>query len=370
MDKSNAGVVLIMHTYSKLSFLQSQKIFFYITICNLVFLFFFFLKVDIVFAYAAGRATPFAPKNYKGQMIDENYDYSLELIFITPRNFVLHEEITLPNGKVNKESRTGVWHKILDGTIVQLTDNQGYYKLLNVGAKGNFYIGCQLPSGIQRTVTLLSQDCEQEISFSLAGILCLSEEKAWLQDTKGDLIYPLEYSKVKDFYKNNPTLQEMLHVVKLEVSLLTKKSSQYALQIKKIESRAIIQRHVVQANTVHFLELMTGYRWVLVKSGEEKLKLRYIFEFDDAKTLNGAGLNVFSAFDNVSGLYTTDNDNIKFTFQRLMLNNVETKYIIQKLEKVVSIRMYGVVLELWDDINCLLTLEKNTKYQKIKKKPF
>lgn len=182
----------------------------------LVFLSLFFGKAILI----SEAATPLqisAPKNYLGGMNESGYKYSVSLHLLTQQGFALHEELTLPNGKINMETKTGLWHQVLDGFTIQLTNNYDYYKLLNVGAIDNLYISCQLPSGQQRTVVLRMQPPNMPLSLTMAGILHFSENKAWLLDMGSGLTYQLKGQCLKDFRQNNLSPQKRQYEVSVEI---------------------------------------------------------------------------------------------------------------------------------------------------------
>lgn len=339
-----------------------------ILITLLAFQYVTFLNVTTAFSQPVGLLPVLAPTSYAGEITDGKYKYSFNLIFITLRSFILHEEMTLVNGKKNRESRIGIWHQICDGSIVQLTNNQGYYKLLNVGASNNLYIGCSLPTGIQRTVTLQPQGAAPERSFTLTGIVYFFDEKMWLRDTNSDSFFLLKGEKITEFYQKNFTSQEIQHIVSVEVTTSTKDASQHTLVVKKINSINTPQKQLAKKVLLHFSDIVVGHRWLLVKNIEAILSSKYVFEFIDTPSSGEGTLHLLNAKNHITGTYKTQGENIKFTLQHPTLEDATTKMLTETLKKTTSFKTYGNVLEMWDEANCLMTLEKDMKYHKVKQK--
>jgi hypothetical protein len=100
------------------------------------------------------------PAAYAGELSLERESYRAELRLGADGNFILHEELLLPGGKVSGWEHAGLWHQIRDGAFVQLSNAAGLYRLLNVGGGGNLYLSMRFSNGEQHSAVLRRRTAE------------------------------------------------------------------------------------------------------------------------------------------------------------------------------------------------------------------
>ena len=112
---------------------------------------------------------------YAGEFEHGEYIYSVLLVLGKDQKFLLKEHFALPNGKYSEWEATGKWHQIRKGAFLQLSNQDGLQRLVNVGGSGNLYLGMQWPAGSQITVILRPKPREKHAEeFSRVALLCAS----------------------------------------------------------------------------------------------------------------------------------------------------------------------------------------------------
>jgi len=96
----------------------------------------------------------FGPAAYRGDFVYEGSAYSVLLILGENQKFLLKEDFVLPNGKHSGWEVTGKWHQIRNKAFLQLSRQDGFLRLANVGSSGNMYLGILLPGGPLTTISL------------------------------------------------------------------------------------------------------------------------------------------------------------------------------------------------------------------------
>lgn len=110
------------------------------------------------------------PAVYAGEEREESGTvYRIILTLGTANQYTMHEEITLPNGKVSSWDVRGTWHQIRNGAFLQLAAKDSI-RLLNIGSNGDLYLGIRLPAGKQETLLLRPQDSVPEVTAFLENI--------------------------------------------------------------------------------------------------------------------------------------------------------------------------------------------------------
>ena len=117
-------------------------------------------------ARGAGFPPLFGPTAYSGDFAYEGNVYSVLLILGENQKFLLKENFVLPNGKNSGWEVTGKWHQIRNKAFLQLSRQDGFLRLANVGGSGNVYLGVQFPGGPLTTISLRAKplaDCAEEL---------------------------------------------------------------------------------------------------------------------------------------------------------------------------------------------------------------
>jgi len=114
---------------------------------------------------ACGANFPFlfGPMVYTGKFTYEDMAYNVLLVLGEDQKFLLKEDVLLPNGKRSEWETVGKWHQIREKAFLQLSNQEGFQRLFNVGGTGNLYLSMQLPMGLMVTTTLRSQPWEKYI---------------------------------------------------------------------------------------------------------------------------------------------------------------------------------------------------------------
>lgn len=117
---------------------------------------------------ARGAVFPslFGPTAYSGDFTYDGNAYSVLLILGENQKFLLKENFVLPNGKHSGWEVVGKWHQIRNRAFLQLSRQDGFLRLANVGGSGNVYLGVQFPGGQLTTISLRAKplnDCAEEL---------------------------------------------------------------------------------------------------------------------------------------------------------------------------------------------------------------
>ena len=80
-----------------------------------------------------------APLAYATEISVEGTRYEALLRLRHAHRFILHERLTLPDGKVEEKSRTGLWRQVHGGALLQLAGRDAVLRRLNVGGEGTLY---------------------------------------------------------------------------------------------------------------------------------------------------------------------------------------------------------------------------------------
>lgn len=113
---------------------------------------------------ACGAAFPVlkAPALYAGEYRQGGGVYHVLLYLGEKHAFVMREKPALPGAGETGWEETGAWYQIRGGAFLQLTGSSGFHRLINVGGKGNLYLGVLNPEGEQLSVTLRPGDFLRE----------------------------------------------------------------------------------------------------------------------------------------------------------------------------------------------------------------
>jgi hypothetical protein len=109
---------------------------------------------------ARGAAFPVlkAPALYAGEYRQGDNLFHVFLYLGEKHEFVIREKPAQPVSPETGWEETGTWYQIRGGAFLQLAGASGFRRLVNVGGRGNLYLGMLAPEGKQLTATLRPRD--------------------------------------------------------------------------------------------------------------------------------------------------------------------------------------------------------------------
>lgn len=261
--------------------------------------------------YAAEIPKISPPALFTGSAHDDSLKISIVLYLDESQEFILQEEMVMSDGNISSWQITGTWYQIRDGAFIQLTNANGYYRLINVGGKGNLYVPSRSPDGTQITIPIQTQS-------------------AWLPQ------YTLDGDFSITNHKNNIIYSAVLEniIVKYLARDTTTKSSTNA-----IEPLDCVLSDVV------------GFRWKITQLGKPYQGHimppgAYFFFLPEGV------LDIFDGWTHTTGSYLLNNE-------RLFLSATAGSTLFKELlEHTQYWKLTGEVLELWGEQHILALLEK------------
>lgn len=293
-----------------------------------------------------------APAVYQGEYNKNDNDYRI-LLYLGPlRDFVLFEELTLPNGKVSAWETTGRWHQIYEETFLQLTNGSGFYRILNVGGAGNLYVGMHMPTGRQVTVPLrLAKAGPPE--YTALGALNVTKDSLFFEDANSGIAHRVAPEKlVQDFLKGEPLEEGVPMTVQIRAMPVKDGEGRPALRIKDIRSIPGGKTWDPQNTPNHFLDAVAGSSWRVTRIGDEEPRSLYVLSFFPEKGKIEGTLEVFDGNRHIEGAYTLRDTRLALAAK------VADKALGAVLKKTKSWQLAGEVLELWDENHVVAVLEK------------
>ena len=291
-----------------------------------------------------------APAVYKGEYAHKKGVYRVTLL-LEDAIFVLDEETTLSNGKKNTQQIRGKWHQIHDDALLQLTNRSGFYRRLNVGSAGNLYLGIPLASGKQGTVVLVQQQDAPPATYALEGTLRLTLGGAVVLDMLSGTEHLLQgnnllatFVKTLDGGKGSAPF---VHVV-----VRQERKGKNALRVLELQRIAVPASRFLQSTPNGFQDGVAGIYWRLIRLEQRKALDRSVLLFKPAQGQATGQLELREGASLVTGTYALHDEALTLKMKEGHAS------LSRMLRRVKSWRMYGEVLELWDDNRQVFLLEK------------
>jgi hypothetical protein len=148
-------------------------------------------------ALGAGFPALRTPAVYQGTYSGQGSGYRVLLYLGQAQEFVLCEEIPLPNGKVSAWEVTGTWRQIRDGALLHLTNNSHFSRILNVGGRGDLYLDTRLPAAGYVAVSLRRRAGADPLppDHTVSGILRGAAEDFLLEDADSGVVYDILFDE-------------------------------------------------------------------------------------------------------------------------------------------------------------------------------
>jgi hypothetical protein len=120
----------------------------------------FFLTAPL----ACGAAFPVlkAPILYAGEYKQGNEPFLLFLHLGEGQEFAMRAKPARHDAQESGWEETGIWYQIRDGAFLQLTSVSGFHRLINVGGRGDLYLGMAMPERAPLSITLRPKNLSHE----------------------------------------------------------------------------------------------------------------------------------------------------------------------------------------------------------------
>lgn len=312
-----------------------------------------FLFASLLPATVGNAALPplSAPVMYAARHSQENELYQVRLYLGASHEFVLHEELTLANGKVSGWDVTGRWHQIRGGTFLQLTNNSDFFRLVNVGGSGDLYLGMRLPAGKEIAVILRRTDETLE-QYTMAGNLRLAGKDIFLEDVDSGMVYSVLPGKaVAAFYREHAAENQAALPVRATVTPAGSGASGPALHVHDIRSGPG-KKWTARGTSDLFSRLIAEKQWMVTRIGPDVPDMAYMLSFYPEKGEKNGRLEVFDGSIHRAGAYSLQGDGLS-----LSVETTDDRFA-GLIRQTRSWRVTGEVLELWDERQVLASLEK------------
>lgn len=259
--------------------------------------------------------------------------------------FVLQEEVSLENGKVSLWQTTGIWYQIRNGAFIQLTNENGYERLVNVGGNGDLYLSTQSLHQGHITIPIYKENIAPPV-YQLQGDLYISDKNIYLRNRENNISHIiLPDNNINEFIESNKDKQESLLSIYADIEVVRDRGKTSVLRIRNIKRISEQKRLEIQESSGVLLDAITGYKWKMVdwNFGVQIPSGAYFF------FLPGGNLDIFDGFTHVTGQYVLNGKKISLSA------SVKAPLFQTLLTQARSLKITGEVLELWGD-NCILAL--------------
>lgn len=288
---------------------------------------------------------------YIGTVSKNQESCRVRLYFGDSGAFSLREELLLASGKLSGWEATGLWHQIRDGAFVQLSNNSGLYRLLNVGGTGNLYLGMQFSNGEQGTVILRPQKALPP-EYEVSGLLRLKAGKLLLEDEDSGLSHPvLPGDTLAAFLKDSEPGDGAALPVRARVAEEPESGLPPALHVRDIQRIPTEKRRAVADLAGVFLENVAKKRWKLTKVGRDTPPFACQLFFLPGRGRHEGRVDCFDGSRQLSGGYTLWNGELTLSVPGA------GEPLAGLLARVRAWKLAGEVLELWDGNMPLALLE-------------
>ena len=288
---------------------------------------------------------------YVGKYQRDGQAGSVLLYLGAPQGFLLREEIVLPGGKTSSWETTGKWHQIRGGAFVQLTNDSGFYRLINVGGSGDLYLGMQLPTGMQITATLRPR-YETPPEYEVSGELRLSGAKILFDDAASGVTYTVRADDVvTQFLQRNAAENTAVLPVGARIVPAVGGNDLPAVRVKKLWITSLEKNREYDI-AGYFLDAIADKRWKVTRLGDEYPQATYLLSFVPDQGKTGGRLELFDGGRYITGTYTLHEANLS-----LSADTADIRFS-DLLRYTRSWELAGEVLELWHGKRLLALLEK------------
>lgn len=244
------------------------------------------------------------PAGYAGKLGLERENYRAELYLGPAGNFVLHEELLLPGGKVSGWEHTGFWRQVRGGAFVQLSNAAGLYRLLNVGGGGNLYLGMQFTNGEQRTA-VLRRKAAAPVEFTFSGLLRPSDKETLLEDSDSGLTYRAVPGEALTAFLSGSQLAERSALpVQARAVEVPGSGLLPALQVRDIRSIPPEKKRASRDLAGVFLENVAGRVWQVTRLGDNAPAVVMRLRFEPGRDRREGRLEFFDGSRHLAGSYT------------------------------------------------------------------
>lgn len=292
------------------------------------------------------------PATYAGEDSYEKETYRAFLYLGKTQGFVLREEVVLSNGKVATWEITGKWYQIRNGAFLQLINNSGQYRLLNVGGEGNLYLDTPMPSG-KRVSMVLRLRSFASPEYTISGILRDVGKETTLEDLDSGIKYALLSTDAVALFLNNHMHNERREwYVRAKVTAPQDLETPFLLEIKHIQNIPPQKKWERRDTSQDFFDLVVGSQWRLTRIAEHPPSSLYVLSFKPVNGEEGGKLEIFANGRRAMGKYTLQGSDLSISTTGL---NARLAALFQQTR---SWRMTGEVLELWTENHVIALLEK------------
>lgn len=290
------------------------------------------------------------PATYMGEHREEKETRGVLLFLGENSWFALRERVVLPNGKISSWETTGKWHQIRDGELVQLTNRQGFYRILNVGGAGDIYQGAQLAGG-KPIVLILRPTGGEPPEYEISGLLRVSGTEISLEDEDSGIVHPvLPGDAVAAFLRDRDLASARDGFPVQVMAAISRNGRQPALRVSEI--RAIPAKKPPPYDAVgYFQDAVAGSHWKLVRLGPGDPPPCVVSFRQDQGKKDGT-MELFDGIRRIAGKYALRDDGIAFTVA------VKDARLMALFRQARSWELVGDVLELRGEKGLLALLEK------------
>ena len=292
-----------------------------------------------------------APRAYVGEFRQENTSWRTLLYLGESQEFFLREESNHGTSKASSWETTGKWYQIREGSFLQLANNSGLYRLLNVGGTGNLYFGMQLSDGKQQTIVLRPRPLALP-EYSISGILRTKGNELFLENFESLVTHKIiPESAVTDFVKEHPLDTDTPMHVQAQVLVAKERNSSPALRIKSIQSIPVKKR-APHATPGYFQDAVAATRWKLTRIDQKTPDADCLVSFLPDRGKYSGKIEIFTDNSRVTGVYTLQGEGIFLSVAD------KGPHFAALVSHTRFWRLVGDVLELWDEKDLLALLEK------------
>lgn len=301
---------------------------------------------------AAGAEIPLleGPATYMGEHREENETRGVLLFLGKNSWFALRERVILPNGKVSLWETTGKWHQIRNGELVQLTNRQGFYRILNVGGSGDIYQGTQLTAG-KPVVLVLRPATVDSPEYEISGVLRVAGTGLTLEDEDSGIAQSVLPGDAVDAFLQGRDPASAKDGFPVQVTAaISRDARDPALRVREIKDIPAKKQPSYDA-AGYFLDTVAGSRWKLLRLGaDEPPPCVVSFRPDQGK--QGGAMELFDGIRRTAGKYTLRGNDIAFSVA------VKDARLAGLFRQTRSWELAGDVLELHGEKGLLALLEK------------
>ena len=234
---------------------------------------------------------------FSGSVAEGTLHVSVALRLHPDHLFILQETSSAEGRRPHTQTLTGHWYQVGGGSLIQLSNRNGYLRTLNVGGTGNLYLGVQAPFSRYQNVAL-KPDTLPDVPFALSGVLAFAPDGVALTDSAtghGRKVAPGDAVEHLKAHGGQPLF------IEAEVSEMGEQ-----LVLERVLSATVTLPPLPVDEPFDFQRAVKGVRW---KDADAAKAVQFEFR-PDAET--GGTLVVTVAAETVSLPYSLTKEGIRF----------------------------------------------------------